>query len=110
MIIRVWTAHATPEGAAQCQARFAEQMLPRLRQCDGYRGASVLRRLDGNEVELVLLTRWESIESIRSFAGDDIERAVVAEDAKAILTGWDERVLHYEVSLEDGASASGASR
>jgi heme-degrading monooxygenase HmoA len=101
MIIRVWTAHATPEGAAKSGARFAQQILPKLRGLDGYRGASLLRRLVGDQVELVLLTRWQSMEAVRAFAGDDIDRAVVAEDAAEILTRWDSHVRHYEVALED---------
>ena len=101
MIIRVWTADATPEGAAKSEARFAEQILPKLKRIDGYQGAFLLRRLVGDQVELVLLTRWRSMEAVRAFAGDDIDRAVVAEDAAEIMTRWDERVRHYEVALED---------
>jgi heme-degrading monooxygenase HmoA len=110
MIIRVWTAHATPEGAENCQARFVEQILPRLKSLAGYLGASLLRRPDGDEIELVLLTRWKSLEAVRPFAGPDIERAVVDTEAAAIMTRWDPRVRHYEVALEDGPSAPGARR
>ena len=110
MIIRVWTAHATPDGAEKCQARFVEKVLPRLKPLAGYLGTSFLRRPDGDEVELVLLTRWESLEAVRAFAGDDIDRAVVDTEAAAIMTRWDARVRHYEVAFEDGASAPGARR
>jgi heme-degrading monooxygenase HmoA len=105
MIIRLWTAHATPEGAAKSQARFVEKILPTLKPLGGFLGASFLRRLVGDEVELVLLTRWQSLEAVRAFAGDDIERAVVADDAATMLKRWDDRVRHYEVALEHGASA-----
>jgi len=110
MIIRVWKARATPEGAERCRARFVEKILPRLKPLEGYRGASLLRRPDGDEVELVLLTRWESLEAVRPFAGPDIEHAVVDEEAATMLTGWDRRVRHYDIAHEDEASAPGASR
>jgi heme-degrading monooxygenase HmoA len=110
MIIRVWTAHATPDGAEKCQARFVEKILPRLKPLAGYLGASLLRRPDGDEVELILLTRWESLEAVRPFAGPDIERAVVDTEAAAIMTRWDPRVRHYEVALENEASTPGARR
>ena len=110
MIIRLWTARATPRGAARSQARFARKVLPTLRALAGYRGASFLRRRKGNEVELVLLTRWQSVDAIRDFAGDDIERAVVDKEAARILTRWDRRVRHYEVALEDRVPARGKSR
>jgi heme-degrading monooxygenase HmoA len=110
MIIRLWTAHATPEGAVRYEAHFASHVRSALRGLDGYRGASLLRRIHGDEVELVVLTRWQSIDSVRAFAGTDIERAVVAPEAAAVLTRWDPRVRHHEVLVEDDASAPDASR
>jgi heme-degrading monooxygenase HmoA len=110
MIIRLWTARATPKGAAQSQARFTRKILPTLRGLDGYLGASFLRRPDGKEIELLLVTRWRSLRAVRAFAGDDIERAVVDEEAEAILLRWDRRVRHYQVALEDGASSPGPRR
>ncbi|HET6981587.1 MAG TPA: antibiotic biosynthesis monooxygenase [Myxococcaceae bacterium] len=111
MIIRVWTAHATPEGAEKSRARFVEHVLPeKLRPLDGYLGASLLRRPDGDEIELLLLTRWESLAALRAFAGPEIDSAVVDEEAKTILTRYDSHVRHYEVSFEDDGSAPAASR
>jgi len=110
MIIRVWTSHATPEGAEKYQARFVAKILPRLEPLAGYLGSTLLRRPDGDEIELVLLTRWKSLEAVRPFAGPDIERAVVDTEAAAIMTRWDPRVRHYEVALETGASTPGAGR
>lgn len=107
MIIRAWTAHATPENAERCRTRFVEEVLPELKPLAGYLGASFGRRSDGDEIELVLLTWWESLESVRPFAGPDIDRAVVREKAAEIMTRWDEFVRHYEVAFEDGASAPG---
>ncbi len=49
---------------------------------------------------LTVVTRWDSLESIRSFAGSDIERAVVEPGAAAALVEFDARVRHYEVLEE----------
>jgi len=110
MIIRLWTAHATSEGALNCQARFTDKILPRLKSLEGYRGATLLRRPDGDKVELVLFTRWQSLEAIWAFAGEDVERAVVDDEAATMLTRWDARVRHYDVAHEDEPTAPGASR
>ena len=104
MIVRMWVAHATLEGAARYQEHFARHVLPTLSELDGYLGASLLGRSDGDEVELVVLTRWRSIESVRAFSGDDLERAVVAEEARAVLARWDPRVRHYEERLGSAGS------
>ncbi len=102
MILRMWTAHATSEGAARYQEHFARHVLPTLSRLDGYLGASLLGGNLGLEVELVVLTRWRSIEAIRAFAGDDLEHALVADEARAVLTGWDARVRHYEERVGSG--------
>jgi hypothetical protein len=38
---------------------------------------------------------------IRAFAGDDITRAVVADEARALLARFDREVQHFDVTLED---------
>jgi hypothetical protein len=64
----------------------------------GYRGALLLERGLPGAVEIMVLTFWQSIESVRDFAGADVEGAVVAAEAAALLTQFDRRVRHYEVS------------
>jgi hypothetical protein len=61
----------------------------------------LLERAAPAAVEITVLTFWRSLESIRGFAGADLEGAVVAEEAAALLTQFDQRVRHYEVALED---------
>jgi heme-degrading monooxygenase HmoA len=73
-------------------------VLPELQAIEGFRGATLLRREDGAEIEFLVLTRWASLEAIRAFAGDDIERAVVEPEAVAVLVSFDDRVRHYEVA------------
>jgi hypothetical protein len=54
-------------------------------------------------VEIIVLTFWRSLDSIRGFAGPDLEGAVVAEEAAALLTQFDRRVRHYEVAVRHDA-------
>jgi heme-degrading monooxygenase HmoA len=64
---------------------------------------SVLTHHDdvSDDVEIIVSTRWISLDAIRGFSGDDLEHAVVAPEAKAVLTDWDERVRHYEIVVDD---------
>lgn len=48
-------------------------MLPGLRDIRGYAGGFVLRRDVGDEVEFAVLNLFESLESVREFAGEDYE-------------------------------------
>jgi hypothetical protein len=43
---------------------------------------------------------FDSYASIREFAGDDYEQAVVPEKARKILLRFDKRSQHYEVKEE----------
>jgi heme-degrading monooxygenase HmoA len=51
-------------------------------------------------VEFVTLTLWESMDAVRAFAGEDHEKAVVPEEAQALLARYDRTSAHYDVILE----------
>jgi heme-degrading monooxygenase HmoA len=61
----------------------------------------LLEQATPNAVEIVVITFWRSVDSMRGFAGADLEGAVVAEEAAALLTQFDRRVRHYEVVVKD---------
>jgi len=75
--------------------------LPSLHAIEGYRGASVVRRTLGQEVEFMTLTRFTSLEAIRNFAGDDYEAAHVAPRARELLSRFNARCQHFELVIED---------
>jgi heme-degrading monooxygenase HmoA len=98
MIARSWTAESSAQGAERYLQHFREKVLPVVASIEGHRGAYLLKRGLGSEVEIVVITLWESMDAVRMFAGDDPDTAVVTDEARAILTRFDERVLHYEVA------------
>jgi hypothetical protein len=55
-----------------------------------------------NAVEITVVTFWRSLDSIRAFAGNDVEAAVVADEAAALLTQFDRHVRHHKVAVRDG--------
>jgi heme-degrading monooxygenase HmoA len=72
-----------------------------MHRIDGFLGADLLRREDGDEVAFVTITRFESLDAVRAFAGDEYEVAVVEPEARALLARFDERSTHYELLLAD---------
>jgi heme-degrading monooxygenase HmoA len=76
-------------------------VVPELKSVRGYRGARVSQRETAAGIEIVVNTTWESLDVIRGFAGDDIERAVVHDEAAALLAGYDRTVRHFEIVSED---------
>jgi heme-degrading monooxygenase HmoA len=101
MIARVWSARTTPAQALAYAEHLRSHVLPTLKTVDGYAGIRLLERAIPDGVEIIVITLWRSIESIRGFAGGDLEGAVVAEEAAALLTEFDQRVRHYEVVVTD---------
>jgi uncharacterized protein len=102
-VMRRWTARTAKAQLPKYLEHFSKKVLPELRRVHGYLGAAVfLGRLE-REIEIVVETNWDSLESIRNFAGPDVEAAVVAPEAAALLAGFDRRALHSEVVLTDRA-------
>ena len=99
MIARTWHAHATPAKADDYAAHFTGAVAPALKQLAGHRGAFLMRREVGGEVEFVALTLWESRASIEAFAGTDIGRAHVEPEGQAALSRFDDFATHYEVAF-----------
>jgi heme-degrading monooxygenase HmoA len=101
MIARLWTAQTTPAQAPAYAEHLRTQVLPAVKTMDGYGGAMLLERAMPGAVEVIVLTFWRSVDSIRGFAGADVEGAVIAEEAATLLTQFDRRVRHYEVAVND---------
>lgn len=105
MIARIWCAAVTHDKAANYQHHFTTRVVPHLEAIDGFSGASLLRREAGNGIELLALTLWRSLDSIRAFTGPDPARAVVDPEAQAMLTSFDATAANYEVVVDVGKNA-----
>jgi len=97
-ILRQWTARTSQEQWPRYRAYFSRKVLPDLRALEGFLGANLFVRHTDNDVEILVETTWRSPDAIRAFAGPDLEAAVVSEEAIAMLTEFDGRVRHYEIS------------
>ena len=98
-ILRQWSARTTEAQLPKYLEHFSDRVLPRLRRVAGFLGATVSTRHDRNEVAIFVETTWRSLDAIRAFAGPDLEAAVVAPEAAALLTELDRRVRHWEIAI-----------
>jgi heme-degrading monooxygenase HmoA len=101
MIARLWSAQTTAARTTAYVDHLKNQVLPAVRELDGYVGALLLERAVPDGVEVLVLTFWRSLDAVRGFAGDELGRAVVADEAAALLTRFDREVRHYEVAVRD---------
>jgi len=98
MVERVWSGRAVSAAAAAEYAGYFERVvMPELAAVRGYRGARLLRREVAGAIEIVVATRWDSLNAIRGFAGDDIDRAVVHDEAAALFSDYDRTARHFEI-------------
>src|SRR4051812_33473830 len=103
MIERVWSARTTRDGAASYAEYFRRVVLPELAAVAGYRGARLLQREmpGGIATAVVVVTQWVWLAAVGGFAGDEIDRAVVHDEAAALFSDYDRTVRHFEIVLTE---------
>ncbi len=106
MIARVWHGYTTPENADAYASMLQPELLPGLSGRPGFRGSYLLRRVQGSEVEFITIILWDSLDDVRALTGVDYETAVIPEERRRVLSRWDDKAAHYDVT---GARASPAS-
>jgi antibiotic biosynthesis monooxygenase (ABM) superfamily enzyme len=99
MIARIWHGYTKHENASVYEIMLREEILSgiRKRNIKGFIDIQLLIRKLGNEVEFITIMRFDSLDSVKEFAGNDYEKAVIYADAKPLLLRYDERSQHYEI-------------
>jgi heme-degrading monooxygenase HmoA len=97
MIARVWHGSTKPEDADAYEAMLKPELLPGVGKVKGYQSSYLLRRQHGGEVEFVTVMLWDSIDSIRAFAGENYEASVIPEERRKYLAHHDAQASHYQV-------------
>lgn len=97
MIARTWHGMVPADRADTYATYLSRTGVPDYQATPGNRGVYVLRREDGNKVHFLLISLWDSYESIRAFAGDDIGRARYYPEDREFLVELEPNVTHYEV-------------
>ena len=100
MIARHWRGVARGSRARDYEHHLRLETLPSLTRMSGFVDAAVFRRSVNNGIEFLVVTRWQSLDAIREFAGADPEAAVVPPAVEAMMVEYDRRVTHYEVVTE----------
>ena len=99
MISRIWHGWTEPSNADAYEALLKTEIFPRIlaKKVPGFRRIELFRRPAEGEVEFVTVMWFDSLESVKAFAGEDHETAYVPDKARAILKRFDPRSQHYEI-------------
>jgi hypothetical protein len=71
MIARHWRGWTAVQDADAYEGLLKNKVLPSPRDIEGYRGGYILRHDGPQEVEFVLVNLFDSLESVKRFAGPD---------------------------------------
>jgi len=99
MIARIWHGYTKPENASVYEIMLNEEILTGIKKRNhkGFIDIQLLIRKLNNEVEFVTIMRFDSLDAVKEFAGEDYEKAVIYPGARPLLLRYDERSQHYEV-------------
>lgn len=99
MIARIWYGYTSPQNADAYEALLKTEIFPGIlaRNVAGLRRIELLRAPVEEEVEFATVMWFDSLESVKAFAGADYEIAVVPPRAREVLKRFDARSRHYEV-------------
>lgn len=101
MIARIWHGRTSATNAEEYAEFVGKTGIPDYRRTKGNLGALVLRRIDGKEAHFLTVSFWDSMNSIKDFAGEDVGKAKYYPDDSKYLLEFEPNVLHYEVFSGD---------
>lgn len=104
MIARIWRGLTVEADADPYLDLLARTGLKDYRSTEGNCGVVVLRRISEGRAEFLLVSFWESFDSIRKFAGPDVEKAFYYPEDKEFLLEFEAKVAHYELLFDSRSS------
>ena len=96
MIARTWHGAVPKERGDAYYNYLLQTGLNDYQKAEGNRGVQVLRRDEEKETHFLLITFWDSLEAIQSFAGEDYRQARYYPEDREYLLEF-EPVFHYQV-------------
>jgi heme-degrading monooxygenase HmoA len=97
VVVRTWRGWTRAEDADRYVEYLRETGLKEYRATPGNRGAWIIRRVEADRCEFVTVSVWDSLDDVRGFAGDDVERAVFYPEDDEFLVEREVRVRHWEL-------------
>ncbi len=98
MIARIWRGITRADKADAYLEYLAETGLRDYANTSGSRGVTVLRRIQGEHCEIMLISLWDSMDAVRAFAGENPDRSVYYPEDHHYLLDMEPLVRHYDVA------------
>lgn len=98
MIARHWRGWTSAKNAEAYLTVLRTKVLPGLKGLQGYQGGRVLRRDERDEVEFVVINYFDSLDSVKRFAGANYQVAVIEPEARPLLLRAEPNATHFDVA------------
>lgn len=95
-ITRIWHGITKSEHADEYLEYVIETGVAGYKSTAGNLSVEILRRVDGDKCHFWTVTKWDSFESIKKFAGEDYEKAKYYPEDKKYLLEFEPDVIHCE--------------
>lgn len=97
MIVRIWHGRVPASKAKGYREFLKSRAIPDYQSVEGNISVHILERSEGELTHFITLTFWKDMDSIKAFAGDNVENAKYYPEDKDFLLEFEPNVLHYEV-------------
>jgi hypothetical protein len=100
MIARIWRGWTKSEDAKAYEIMVRDEIFPTIAgwKIEGYHGAELFVREEGDEAEFVTLLKFDSMDAVKEFAGPEVAKPVIFPHAEALITRM-EPARHYRVAI-----------
>ncbi len=97
IIARIWHGKVRSDEAEKYYEYLVKHVIPDIESVKGNLGATIMMKPEGDITHIIVISYWESIDAIKQFAGEDIDKARYYEEDKKYLLGFEPSVEHYYI-------------
>jgi hypothetical protein len=101
-IIRTWKGWTSIENAPIYENMLINEVFPAVKRKGvvGLEKVSISTLKNKDEVEFFLVLQFDSLDSVKMFAGENYKKAYIPENAKRVLSRYDNTADHFELKKE----------
>ena len=96
MIVRIWHGRTKTSDAEVYREFVIATGITDYKSVKGNLGAQVWQRQEGDITHIWTVSWWDNIDSIKTFAGEDMEKAKYYQEDKDYLLEFEPSVMHSE--------------
>ncbi len=98
-IIRTWKGWTTIENATVYEDMLINEVFPTVKKngVDGLEKVSISTKKVNDEMEFFLVLQFDSLKSVKKFAGENYEMAYIPDNAKRVLKRYNKKAEHYKL-------------